>query len=277
VFAYPVLVGTVAPTVTLGNSRKISEVDVDNIGVVFVSEIIGTAMLLLLGTGVVANVVLAKNKGFGGGFLMINFGWGLGVFMGVLVAYKSGAHLNPAVTLGLVAAGVKTFGSGVPVNVASVLVYLAGQLIGAIIGAVLCFLAYRDHFAAEEDPGSKLAVFSTGPAIRSYAWNLITEIIGTFVLVFVVLTLSHQGKTGGLAALGALPVALVVVGIGASLGGPTGYAINPARDLGPRIAHALLPIPGKGSSDWSYAWVPVVGPIIGGVLAGLASLALLPT
>ena len=249
----------------------------DNLGVVFLSEIVGTAVLVLLGTGVVANVVLAKNKGFGGGFLMITIGWGLAVFCGVIAAYKSGAHLNPGVTLGLVASGAKEFGSGVPVNVTSTLTYIAGQMIGAFIGAVLCWVAYKKHFDVEEEPGSMLAVFSTGPAIRSYAWNLATEIIGTFVLVFIVLAFGHQGKTGGLAALGALPVALLVIVIGTSLGGPTGYAINPARDLGPRIAHFVLPIPGKGSSDWSYAWVPVLGPIIGGVLAGWASLALLPT
>jgi glycerol uptake facilitator protein len=142
---------------------------------------------------------------------------------------------------------------------------------------VLTFLAYKKHFDEEPDPGNKLGVFSTGPAIRSYGWNLVTEIIGTFVLVFVVIAFGHQpGQAAGLAALGALPVALLVVGIGASLGGPTGYAINPARDLGPRIAHAVLPIKGKGSSDWSYSWVPIVGPIIGGLIAGWLALLLLP-
>ena len=250
----------------------------DNIGVVFLSEVVGTAMLVLLGTGVVANVALAKNKGLGGGFLMVTIGWGFAVFSGVIVAYNSGAHLNPAVTLGLVASGATEFGSGVPVNFLSVLVYIAGQLLGAIIGAVFCWLAYKQHFDQEPNPANKLGVFSTGPAIRSYGWNLVTEIIGTFVLVFVVLAFGggRQGTSGGLAALGALPVAILVIVIGTSLGGPTGYAINPARDLGPRIAHFILPIKGKGSSDWSYSWVPVVGPVIGGVLAGWASYALLP-
>jgi len=251
---------------------------VDNIGVVFLSEVVGTAILVLLGCGVVANVALAKNKGFGGGFLMVTIGWGLGVYAGVIVAYNSGAHLNPAVTLGLVASGATEFGSGVPVNFLSVLVYIAAEMLGAILGAVVVWLAYKQHFDAEPDAGSKLAVFSTGPAIRSYGWNLVTEIIGTFVLVFVVIAFGggRQGEAGGLAALGALPVALIVIVIGASLGGPTGYAINPARDLGPRIAHFLLPIKGKGGSDWAYSWVPVVGPVIGGLLAGWASVLLLP-
>ncbi|WP_404799886.1 MIP/aquaporin family protein [Agrococcus baldri] len=244
-----------------------------NLGLVFLSELVGTAMLVLLGCGVVANVVLKGNKGFGGGFLMINFGWGLAVFSGVIVSVYSGAHINPAVTLGLLA---NNLASGNEVNWAAVPVYIIGQLIGAFLGAVLCWLAYKQHFDIEEDPGAKLGTFSTGPGIRHNGWNLVTEIIGTFVLVFVVLGFGVQGGTdagspAGLASLGALPVALLVVGIGASLGGPTGYAINPARDLGPRIAHALLPIKGKGSSDWSYSWIPVAGPIIGGVLAGLAA------
>jgi glycerol uptake facilitator protein len=231
-------------------------------------------MLILLGGGVVANIALAKSKGLAGGFLMVNFGWGLAVFAGVTVSYSSGAHLNPAVTLGLLA-------SGAELTALDVLVYIGAQLVGAFIGAVLVFVAYKQHFDEEPDPANKLGVFSTGPAIRSYGWNLATEIIGTFVLVFVVIGFGRVGDadTGtpaGLAALGALPVALLVVGIGASLGGPTGYAINPARDLGPRIAHAVLPIKGKGTSDWSYSWVPVVGPVIGGLLAGWASLALLP-
>ena len=231
---------------------------------VFFSEIAGTAMLLLLGCGVVANVILAGTKGFGGGWLLINFGWGLGVFAGVYVAFKSGAHLNPAVTLGLLANGANQYAPGVDVTFGSTLVYLAGEMVGAFLGAVLAWLSYREHFDTTEDPALQLAVFSTGPAIRNYAWNLVTEIIGTFVLVFVIL---FFGSTPS--GLGPLAVALLVVGIGASLGGPTGYAINPARDLGPRIAHALLPIKGKGNSDWGYSWVPVVGPIIGGVLAGL--------
>jgi glycerol uptake facilitator protein len=164
----------------------------------------------------------------------------------------------------------------VPVNVLSVLTYIGAQMLGAFLGAIVCWLAYKQHFDAEPEPANKLGVFSTGPAIRTYAWNLVTEIIGTFVLVFVVIAFGHQpGQAVGLAALGALPVALLVIGIGASLGGPTGYAINPARDLGPRIAHALLPIRGKGPSDWSYSWIPVAGPIIGGLLAGWLAIPLL--
>jgi glycerol uptake facilitator protein len=228
-------------------------------GDIYLSELMGTAMLLLLGCGVVANAVLGKTKGFNGGFLMINFGWGLAVFSGVYVAYKSGAHLNPAVTLGLWADGH----SGL--SFSNIIAYLLGEFSGAFVGAALAWAAYKDHFDDEETPaGSKLAVFSTGPAIRSTANNLITEIIGTFVLVFVILSFSKSPS-----GLGPLAVALLVVGIGASLGGPTGYAINPARDLGPRIAHAVLPFRGKGDSDWAYSWVPVVGPIIGGVIAGV--------
>jgi glycerol uptake facilitator protein len=264
-----------------GPSEKGWKVNVDDLGVLFLSELVGTAMLVLLGCGVVANVALAKTKGFGGGFLMVNFGWGFAVFAGVIVAYASGAHINPAVTLGLVANGATefgnpAFGTTVPVEVLSVLAFIGAQMIGAIIGAVIVWLGYKQHFDDEPEPAPKLGVFSTGPAIRSVPWNLITEIIGTFVLVFVVIGFGRQGDASGLASLGALPVALLVVGIGASLGGPTGYAINPARDLGPRIAHAILPIRGKGSSDWSYSWIPVVGPIIGGLLAGWAAIPLLP-
>jgi glycerol uptake facilitator protein len=224
----------------------------------------GTAMLVLLGTGVVANVILPKNKGFDGGWLLINFGWGLAVMSGVYVAFKSGAHLNPAVTMGIWTSGAEEFAPGIPVTAANGFLYVTAQMAGAAIGALICFLAYKKHFDEDADPGVKLAVFSTGPAIRSYAWNFITEVVGTFVLVFVILCFAQNP-----AQLGPLPVALLVVGIGASLGGPTGYAINPARDLGPRIAHALLPITGKGSSDWAYSWVPVAGPLVGGVLAGL--------
>jgi len=232
-------------------------------------------MLLLLGAGVVANTALTKSKGNGTGFLFVNWGWGLAVFAGVLVSYKSGGHLNPAVTLGVVASGAKEFVAGVPVDAMSIMTYIGAQLVGAFLGATLAWLAYKEHFDAEPDPATKLGVFSTGPAIRNYAWNVITEVIGTFVLVFVVLAAGHW-KSTDLGWLSALGVALLVVGIGASLGGPTGYAINPARDLGPRIAHAVLPIKGKGDSDWAYSWVPVVGPIIGGVLAGLLSGVLLP-
>ncbi|GAA2566628.1 MIP/aquaporin family protein [Microbacterium binotii] len=237
-----------------------------NLGLYFLSETVGTAMLLLLGCGVVANVALTKTKGNGGGFLLVNWGWGLAVFAGVIVSAYSGAQLNPAVSIGLLVQG--------DISVTQFGIAVLAQMLGAIIGAVLCWVAYKQHFDDEPDPANKLGVFSTGPAIRSYGWNLMTEIIATFVLVFVIFGFRDYGVAdigvpGGLGGLAAVPVALLVVGIGASLGGPTGYAINPARDLGPRIAHAILPIKGKGSSDWSYSWVPVVGPLIGGTLAGL--------
>ena len=227
-------------------------------------EILGTATLLLFGCGVVANVALAKSKGEGGGFLLVNFGWGIGVFAGVYVAYKSGAHLNPAVTLGLLTSGADEYAPGIAVNVVNTLTYFAGELTGAFLGAVLAWLAYKQHFDQTADPAAKLGVFSTGPAIRNPVWNVVTELIGTFVLVYVILQFGNTPTE-----VGPLAVALLVIGLGNSLGGPTGYAINPARDLGPRIAHAVLPIPGKGSSDWGYSWVPVVGPMIGGGLAGL--------
>lgn len=227
---------------------------------IFLPEVLGTATLLLLGCGVVANAVLPKTNGSGGGFLMINFGWGIAVFAGVYVAYQSGAHINPAVTLGLLAAGED-------LSFLEILTYLVAQMIGAFLGAVLAWAAYKKHFDdADADPGAKLGVFSTGPKIPSVPWNLATEMIGTFVLVYVIVAFGSSPS-----GLGPLPVALLVIGIGASLGGPTGYAINPARDLGPRIAHAVLPIPGKGSSNWAYSWVPIVGPIVGGVLGGLAA------
>ncbi|MDQ0210722.1 aquaporin family protein [Arthrobacter sp. SRS-W-1-2016] len=237
-----------------------------SLGIVFLSEVFGTGMLTLLGCGVVANVALKGTKGNNGGFLMVNFGWGIAVFAGVYVAAMSGAHLNPAVTLGLLVDGKAEFAPGVAVSAASTFTYFGGELLGAFLGAVFAWLAHKQHFDAEPLAASKLAVFSTGPAIRSYPWNLVTEIIATFVLVFVILTFG--GTPSG---LGPLAVALLVVGIGASLGGPTGYAINPARDLGPRIAHAILPIKGKGSSDWAYAWVPIVGPLLGGMIAGLVA------
>ncbi|MFV0459966.1 MAG: MIP/aquaporin family protein [Actinomycetales bacterium] len=236
---------------------------------VFVSEVLGTATLLLLGCGVVANVVLDKAKGNGSNFHMISWGWGIGVFAGVYVAFKSGAHLNPAVTVGLLVNGAPEYAPGVPVSLASTLVYLSAEVTGAFLGAVLAFLAYKKHFDLPDiDPATKLAVFSTASEIRSKPWNALTEAIATFVLVFVILVFG-QTPSG----LGPFAVALLVVGIGASLGGPTGYAINPARDFGPRLAHALLPIRGKGSSDWGYAWVPIVGPLAGAVVAGLAAAA----
>ncbi len=233
-------------------------------GEIFVSELLGTMTLLLFGCGVVANVILPKTKGFGGGWLLINFGWGLAVFAGVFVAFKSGGHINPAVTLGIMASGASELGPGVDATVGNAMIYIAGQFVGAFLGAVLAFLTYKRHFDQEAPGAIKLAVFSTGPEVRSYSWNLVTEIVGTFALVFVVLSFANwPGDMGPLAA------ALLVTGIGASLGGPTGYAINPARDLGPRVAHAVLPIRDKGPSDWGYSWVPIVGPLIGGVLGGL--------
>ncbi len=237
-----------------------------SLGIIFLSEIFGTGMLTLLGCGVVANVALKGTKGYNGGFLMVTWGWGIAVFAAVFIAAKSGAHLNPAVTLGLILNGKKEFVPGIPVDFLSTITYFGGELIGAFLGAVVCWLAHKQHFDAEPLVATKLAVFSTGPAIRSTGWNLLTEIIGTFVLVFVILTFG--GTPSG---LGPLAVALLVVGIGLSLGGPTGYAINPARDLGPRIAHAILPIKGKGTSDWSYSWIPIVGPLAGGSLAGIVA------
>ena len=231
---------------------------------VFGSEVVGTFILILLGVGVVANVVLPGTYGNGANWLLINFGWGIGVFAGVFAGASSGAHLNPAVTLGIAVSGADEYAPDVPITLASSLVYVVGQLVGAFLGAVVAWMAYRKHYNAATEP--VLGTFSTGPAIKSTPWNVITEVIGTFVLVYIIL---RFGDTPG--ELGPLAVALLVVGIGASLGGPTGYAINPARDLGPRIAHAVLPIRGKGDSNWGYAWVPIVGPLIGAVLGGLLS------
>jgi glycerol uptake facilitator protein len=227
----------------------------------FLAEVLGTAVLILLGDGVVAGVLLARSKAQNSGWIVITMAWGLAVFAGVVIAGPvSGAHLNPAVTLAVAING------GVPWS--EVPVYVAGEMLGAFIGAVLVFLHYYPHWGETEDADLKLAVFSTGPAIRSPMWNFVSEVIGTFVLVFVIFAFANNGSAG-LAALGALPVALLVVVIGLALGGTTGYAINPARDLGPRIAHFLLPIPGKRDSDWSYSWIPVVGPLVGGALAAI--------
>jgi glycerol uptake facilitator protein len=242
-----------------------------NFGEIVLSEIIGTAALTLLGCGVVANVVLAKTKGNNGGFLMINIGWCFAVMAGILLAVKTGAHLNPAVTLGLWAGDVDSYSgyTQIDVNVGNTIAYLLGEMVGAFIGAVLCWASYRNHFDDEgADSATKLAVFSTGPAIRNTTWNFTTEVIGTFVLVFAIMALGFKGNAGP-GALGFLVVPFIVLVIGTSLGGPTGYAINPARDLGPRIAHALLPFRGKGDSDWAYSWIPVVGPLVGGVIGGL--------
>src|SRR3990170_6332255 len=225
----------------------------------FMGEVVGTAVLILLGDGVVAGVLLNKSKAQNSGWIVITWAWGMAVFMGVMtsIAVTDGvAHLNPAVSIAFAAVG---FGG---IEWADVPQLIAGEFIGAFIGATLVWLAYLPHWAETEDPGLKLAVFSTGPAIRNPGMNLITEIIGTFMLVFGVIALAGLGVDIG----PPFAIGLLVLVIGLSLGGPTGYAINPARDLGPRIMHFVLPIAGKGDSDWSYSWVPVIGPIIGGLL-----------
>ncbi|WP_047982345.1 MIP/aquaporin family protein [Ornithinibacillus contaminans] len=225
----------------------------------FVGEIIGTMILIIFGGGVVAGSVLKNTKAEGTGWVLITIGWGLAVTMGVYaVGNFSGAHLNPAVTLGFASIGEFPW--------ADVPLYISGQMIGAILGAVIVYLVYLPHWGATKDPGLKLAVFSTDPAIRSYASNLVSEVIGTFVLVLGLMFIGANQFTEG---LNPFIVGLLIIAIGMSLGGTTGYAINPARDLGPRIAHAILPIPGKGSSDWGYAWIPVVGPVLGGIYGGL--------
>lgn len=230
------------------------------------AEFFGTMLLILLGTGVVANVVLKDTKGNSGGWIVITTGWALAVFIGVVVAGPySGAHLNPAVTIGLALAGKFEWSAAGG--------FIAAQFAGAMAGAFLTWLMYRHHFDSTEDPGLKLAVFSTGPAIRNPLSNLISEILGTFTLIFVVFYFTNPEIDGdsktpiGMGSLGAIPVAFLVWAIGLSLGGTTGYAINPARDLGPRIIHFLVPIKNKGNSDWQYSWVPIVGPVIGAALA----------
>lgn len=242
-------------------------------------EFIGTFVLILLGCGVVACVNLTKSKGVGGGWITITFAWGLAVMCGVLIAGPySGAHLNPAVSIGLAAAGKFSWNLVAP--------YIIAQMCGGILGGIITYVFYKDHFDITEDKDLKLAVFCTAPAIRNYRRNLACEIIGTFVLVLVILWIGDEGNASkvagsaaggldtpiGLGSIGALPVAFLIVVIGMSLGGTTGYAINPARDMGPRIAHAICPIKDKGSNDWNYAWVPIVGPIIGGVTAALVFL-----
>jgi len=226
----------------------------------FFAEFFGTAIIIVFGGGVVSNVLLNKTKGNNSGWIVITFGWAVGVFTGVLISAPfSGAHLNPAITLALAIAHKFSW--------ASVPLYVCAQVLGAMFGAGLVWLAYKKHFDATDNADYKLSVFSTMPNIRSYWYNVITEIIGTYVLALAVLYMAEPEV--GLGALNALPVALVVLGIGLSLGGPTGYAINPARDLGPRIMHFLLPIPNKRDSDWSYSWVPILGPCVGALLAAV--------
>jgi glycerol uptake facilitator protein len=235
----------------------------------FAAEFIGTMILVLLGDGVVANVCLKGTKGHAGGWIVITAGWGFAVFTAVMITSKfSGAHINPAVTIGLAAAG-KFAAAKVPL-------FLAAQFLGGGAGALLVWLHYKDHYDVSDDPGAILGTFATGPAIRNPMRNLLCEVIGTFVLVLAVLyavgleIVSTAGEIKvGMGSLGAIPVSLVVMGIGLSLGGTTGYAINPARDLGPRLIHHLAPIPKKGTSDWGYSWVPIVGPVVGALLAAL--------
>lgn len=231
----------------------------------FVAEVVGTAVLILLGDGVVANVVLKDTKGHNSGWMVITTAWALAVYVGVVISGPvSGAHLNPAVTLGLALAGKFAW--------ALVPSYIAAQLLGAALGALLVWLLYKDHFDRTPEPGLKLAVFCTGPAIRNHTNNFISEVIGTLVLMLTILYISGAEITSthaaiGLGSVGALPVALLVWVVGLGLGGPTGYAINPARDLAPRLVHALLPLRDKGPSEWSYAWIPVLGPLLGAALA----------
>lgn len=238
----------------------------------FIAEIIGTALLILLGSGVVANVVLSKTIGNSSGWIVITTGWALAVYVAVVVAGPySGAHINPAVSIGLAVVG-KFPWEEVPY-------YILAQMIGAMTGATLVWLFYKNHFDATEDADSKKAVFCTAPAIRNLFFNLFSETLGTFVLIFTILyftnaTITDSQTVIGLGSLGAVPVAFLVFAIGLSLGGTTGYAINPARDLGPRIMHAILPIKKKAPNDWSYAWIPVIGPIVGSVLAALLMLVL---
>ena len=238
----------------------------------YLAEFLGTMLLTLLGNGVVAGVLLKGSKAEGSGWLTVVLGWGLAVTLSIYAVGRiSGAHLNPAVTIGLAVAGKFAW--------ASVLSYIAAQMIGAMLGAFLVWLMYYDHFHRTNNPGSILAVFCTGPAVRKFTSNIASEIIGAFVLVFVIFYITGAELTPnktpiGLGSVGAMPVALLVWVIGLSLGGTTGYAINPVRDIGPRIMHAILPIKSKGKSDWAYSWIPILGPVIGAVIAALLYLQL---
>jgi glycerol uptake facilitator protein len=242
----------------------------------FLAEFIGTAILVIFGNGVVANVVLARTKGNNSGWIVITAGWALGVFVGVFCSQPfSGAHLNPAVTLAMAAAG--------KLAANKIAGYILAQMLGGVVGGMLVFLFYRKHFEASDDAGRKLACFCTSPNIRNIPQAFFCEALGTFLLIFPIFMMtdatvklpttasSPQQVAIGLGTLGAVPVGLLVFAIGLSLGGTTGYAINPARDLGPRLAHAFLPVPGKRDSDWNYAWVPVAAPVVGGLLAALAN------
>ena len=233
----------------------------------YLAEFLGTAILVIFGNGVVSNVVLSRTKGNGGGWIVITAGWGMAVFVAVFcVAKYSDAHINPAVTVAMVAAGKLAIGKFFG--------YVAAQMIGGIIGGMLVWLFYKEHFNVTDDPNAKLACFCTAPNIRNIPMAFVCETIGTFLLVLPIFLIQPSGV--GLGAIGALPVGLLVFAIGMSLGGTTGYAINPARDLGPRIAHAIVPIPGKRDPDWSYAWVPVVAPMLGGLLAAGVAKWLIP-
>jgi len=237
----------------------------------YLAEFLGTAILVIFGNGVVANVVLSRTKGNNGGWIVITAGWGFGVYVGVFCSMPfSGAHLNPAVTVGLAAAGDFAW--------SQVSGYLLAQMLGGLMGGALVFVFYREHFKATPDPDAKMACFCTSPNIRNIPQAFFCEAFGTFLLILPLFLMTPvkfalpSGTEGsevilGLGTLGALPVALLVFAIGLSLGGTTGYAINPARDLGPRLAHALLPVPGKRDSDWAYAWVPVAGPLLGALIA----------
>ncbi len=232
---------------------------------VFWSELAGTAVLLALGVGTSANTTLARTAGRAGGYLMGALGWALGVYAGVFVAHRSGAHLNPAVTLGALVGGDSAFAPGVRVGAATTLAYLGGELLGAFLGAGLAWAAYRAHLDLDAPAHDKLAVFATGPGLRSRTQNTVTEALATFLLVFV---LRQMGATPS--SLGPLATALLVLGIGLAMGGPTAWSINPARDLGARFAHTVLPVRGKGGSDWAYGWcAPVVGPLLGATAAAL--------
>ena len=234
----------------------------------YLAEFIGTMLLIIFGDGVVAGVLLSKSKAENSGWIVIAFGWSMAVLVAVYVVGRiSGAHINPAITIALATVGKFPW--------AQVPGYLIAQFLGAFVGGVIVYLMYLPHWEVTEDPGLKLAVFCTGPAIRNTVANLISEIIGTFVLVFCVLGIGAN-KDAATSGLSSAIVGLLILGIGLSLGGPTGYAINPARDFGPRMAHFLLPIKGKGGPDWAYSWIPVVGPIIGGIIGAVLYVQLFP-